>query len=69
MDTAGIGGRLYIDANGGREGKLYLIDDCPYVLIEDNGDRGIFQAVGPLVSTMPIKPTTVARFKDIKEVN
>jgi hypothetical protein len=51
-----------------REGKIYLVDDSPHILVEDNGDRGIFQATGALVANMSIKPTTVARFEDVQEV-
>ena len=52
----------------GKEGQTYLIDGSPYILIEDNGDRGLFQAVGKLVAGMSIKPTTVARFEDVQEI-
>jgi len=52
----------------GREGKLYLVDGTPHVLLEDNGDRALFQAVGKTVGNLEIKPTTVATFDDAKEM-
>jgi hypothetical protein len=50
-----------------REGKIYLVDGSNHICVEDNGDRGIFQATGKLVANMSIKPTTVARFEDVQE--
>lgn len=45
-----------------REGNIYLVDnESYYVLIEDNGTRGLFQAIGTGLS---ISPTTIIRFND-----
>jgi hypothetical protein len=48
----------------GREGKLYLIDKCPYVVVEDNGDRAFFRPVGKLVANLTFKPLSCYKFSD-----
>lgn len=52
----------------GREGQLYEIDGSPHVLVEDNGDRGMFKAIGEQVKNLPIKPTSLAYFSEIKTI-
>lgn len=52
----------------GREGQIYDVDGSPHVLLEDNGDRGLFQAIGATVKGLSIPPTTIASFKDAKNV-
>lgn len=64
----------YLKKNGkstyseGREGRIYLLDETPHVLLEDNGDRGFFVAIGGSVSNLYFRPLSLAHFSDIKEV-
>jgi hypothetical protein len=52
-----------------RVGRTFIVDGSPHICLEDNGERGLFQATGELVSNLPIKPTTVALFKDVQAVD
>jgi len=49
----------------GREGMVFIVDGTPHALIEDNGDRGLFESIGKTTQNMTIKPTTVANFEDV----
>jgi hypothetical protein len=51
-----------------RVGRKYLIDDYPHICIEDNGNRGLFQANGTEFDTWSIKPVTLALFSDAIEI-
>ncbi|MDD5511924.1 MAG: hypothetical protein PHI12_14125 [Dehalococcoidales bacterium] len=52
----------------GREGKLYMIETVPHVLVEDNGDRGLFRPVGKKVANLIFKPLFNTSFDGLIEI-
>lgn len=55
------------DYSQGREGRVYWLDKTPHALLEDNGDRGLLEAIGPSFKDWSIKPTEVVHFEDLEE--
>jgi hypothetical protein len=52
----------------GREGNIYTIDECPFVCVEDNGSRGLFQPIGKTVANLTFKPTSIFIFENIDKI-
>ena len=52
----------------GREGKIYLIEGCPYVLLEDDGEKGMFRPLGKKVAGLQFKPLSCFIIEGLFEI-